>query len=78
MNNSVDKLYDMVNSFMRMLGEEPFPKTNQADDTMELQSLIDRYVARLRAKQPAYHSVPVEVIPDALLQPLLVALSKMR
>ena len=48
MTTDIDELYDMVNSFMRILGEEPFAKTNEDTDRKELKSLMDRYVSRLR------------------------------
>ena len=78
MTTNIDELYDMVNSFMEMIGEEPFPKLGETDDKTELKSLIDRYTERLRAKNPALRPLPDEILPDALLQPLRAAYAEMQ
>ncbi|MBX3733730.1 MAG: hypothetical protein KF791_14185 [Verrucomicrobiae bacterium] len=77
MTTDIDELYSMVNSFMRILGEEPFARTNEDTDKKELKSLMDRYVSRLRSREPKFAGIPDELIPDALLQPLRAAYAKM-
>lgn len=78
MTTNIDDLYGMVNSFMTMIGEDPFPKSGQQTDKEELKTLLDRYVSRLRSKEPKLAGIPDELIPDALLQPLRDAYAKMK
>ena len=59
--------YEMVNSFMRLLGEaeiEP-PPTDSAKEKMDY--LISTYTTRLRSKEPKLSALPDELLPDALL-----------
>lgn len=77
MTSDIDAWYDRVNSFMRLVGEEPFSQTGGEDPKAELKSLIDRYTERVRAKNPAWKTLPDAAIPDALLQPLWSAYAAM-
>lgn len=78
MTHSVSELYDIVNSFMTLFGEKPFERETSLNEVDDLESLIARYVKRLRDKEPKLKNVPDELIPDALLGPLRDALATMR
>jgi hypothetical protein len=78
MTHSVSDLYDMVNSFMTLIHEKPFEREVSSNETDDLESLIVRYVQRLRDKEPKLKDVPDELIPDALLAPLREALATMK
>jgi len=78
MTHSVSDLYDMVNSFMTLIHEKPFERDVSLNEIDALESLIVRYVQRLRDKEPKLKNVPDELIPDALLGPLREELAEMK
>jgi hypothetical protein len=59
--------YEMVNSFMRLLGEAEIelPSTGTAKEKMDY--LISTYTNRLRSKDPRLAALQDELLPDALL-----------
>jgi hypothetical protein len=77
MTTDIARQYDMVNSFMRLLGEaeiEP-PSTDSAKEKMDY--LISTYTSRLRSKDPKLAALPDELLPDALLVALREAYQAM-
>ena len=75
MTHDISEIYDMVNTAMMMVDEEPFLREKHESDQAELKSLISRYVARLRVRQPKYAILPDDALPDAVLFTLRQSLS---
>ncbi len=71
--NETEQMLDEVNGFLRALGDEPLHISVRASlSELDLLGAVKtEYTARLRAKVPAYRSLPSDAaIPDLFLQAL--------
>lgn len=71
--NETEQMLDEINGFLRAVGDEPLHLSMQGPlSELDLLRAVRReYTARLRAKVPAYRTLPSDAaIPDLFLQAL--------